>query len=354
MAKQTLSYSVGATRIRKRPNSKYWFVLFKNEAGQWREKSLEVTNKVIAEQKARELSDLIEGGEYDTIETRRRGATFAEVVAEFKESYTGWGKATFVKNNGTLNALCAEFGNLSVAAISTRQIEAYLARRIDMDGITTATRNRYLATLKTLYKCAARWGYIARNPTEPVKIQKEEGKIPNALSPEEVEAVLALLPEISALAATVATVAADTGARRGEIQRIAWEDIDLEAETLTIPTSKNKEPRRMPLTPRLIALFARLRPEQPAGLVLRFDNVKRALTTAGRRLGIGHIHFHQFRHSYATHLLDAGVPLERVQYLLGHSSIEITQRYDHPRPARYRDAVAALAELREKAAEKIK
>ena len=62
----------------------------------------------------------------------------------------------------------------------------------------------------------------------------------------------------------------------------------------------------------------------------------------GRRCGIDHVTPHQLRHTFATLMLDHGVPLNDVQYLLGHKDPKMTQRYDHPRPERHRKAFEGL------------
>ena len=55
-----------------------------------------------------------------------------------------------------------------------------------------------------------------------------------------------------------------------------------------------------------------------------------------------HLSPHQLRHTFATPMLDHGVPLNDVQYLLGHKDPRMTQRYDHPRPERHRRAIEEL------------
>ena len=248
MAKPVNSYSVGRVRIRKRPQSCYWLAVYKDEMGKWIERSLEVTNRDTALGKAREIADLLDQGDFASITARRTKRTFGEMLEEFHKTYNNWSPSTVKGNQYLLGKLNAEWGDLPLQAVTTHRIEGYLARRIDQDGITIATRNRYLAALKTIFKCAMRWGYIGVDPTQRIKIAKEQAKIPNALSVEAVEAILAYLPQVSEKAAIVATIAADTGMRRSEIQRLTWGNVDLDQGILRIQhRTKSKDARIIPL-----------------------------------------------------------------------------------------------------------
>jgi site-specific recombinase XerD len=62
-----------------------------------------------------------------------------------------------------------------------------------------------------------------------------------------------------------------------------------------------------------------------------------------RKAGLREIGWHTLRHTFASHLVMAGVTLKAVQELMGHATIEMTLRYAHLAPGVTRDAVAALA-----------
>lgn len=72
------------------------------------------------------------------------------------------------------------------------------------------------------------------------------------------------------------------------------------------------------------------------------SSVKDALIGAGKRTGIGHVHLHMFRHTFATCLRERAVALDRIMELLGHKTMVMTLRYAKSTPTQLRDAIDAL------------
>ena len=214
-------------------------------------------------------------------------------------------------------------------------------RRRNLDGLTTSTTNRYLATLKTLFKTACNWDYITENPTSRLKMLKEQSRVPDALSDNELDALIAECPERTR---HVVIIAADTGMRRSELQRLAWRDVDFETGTVTVRQSKNKDYRVIPMTDRVRSLLMRLKPEltEPEQPVIVFGDIKRSLHSAGMRANVGHVHLHMLRHTLATRLRDRGVPIDRIMQVMGHRTMEMSLRYAHARPQQLVEAIAAL------------
>ena len=78
--------------------------------------------------------------------------------------------------------------------------------------------------------------------------------------------------------------------------------------------------------------------------IVPYTSIRKSLSSAGKRAGLGHVRPHDLRHTFVTRLLDLSVPIEQVNYLAGHKSMAMTKRYDHANEERYGGAIEALDE----------
>ena len=110
---------IGQVRLRRRGAKKLWHARYMTPAGR-KEQSLKVTNLKVAMRKARDISDLLERGEFTTLETRQasRKMTFATLMEEFKANYTNWSESTWRGNQAMLGKLEDEFGDLPLSPAS--------------------------------------------------------------------------------------------------------------------------------------------------------------------------------------------------------------------------------------------
>ena len=156
---------------------------------------------------------------------------------------------------------------------------------------------------------------------------KEQSRIPSALTDEDLERLLRHCPEPIR---TIIAIGADTGLRSSELRRLMWQDVDLNAGTLTVRKTKNGHFRVIPMTQSVSELLT------PAGdthqSVLPQGDFSRALAKAAEDAGVGHVHPHMLRHTFATRLRDRGVPLDRIMELMGHRSYQMVLRYAKARP----------------------
>ena len=103
----------------------------------------------------------------------------------------------------------------------------------------------------------SRWVLIMENASSLIKAVKEDEKVPEPLSDQVMEALMQVLPEY---AKYYVAILVDTGLRTGELERIRWRDVDTINNRLTIPLTKNKTFKVVPMTNRLAVLFDSLRP----------------------------------------------------------------------------------------------
>ncbi len=159
-------------------------------------KALKVTNKEHAEARAQAIYDLIREGNYTALTEleKNRHVTFAQFLEKFRQDYHNWDEYTWKASSGLLSKLVKEFGDVPLNAITTHQLEGYLARRVD-EGLKDSTRNRYVSALRTIFRKAKEWDYVTRDPAEPLKTKKTQQKPIKALSRDELEKLLKALPE---------------------------------------------------------------------------------------------------------------------------------------------------------------
>ena len=269
--------NAGRPHLRKRAGS--WAVHYDAGAGPV-EQSLEVTSLTVPDFEKLDKLDSLQGDSDNP--------TFSEFLEEFRMNFGNWSERTWRGNAGTLKKLRREFGSERLRSIRPRQIQGYLMRRRKEDGLTEATANRYLATLKVMFGAAKLWDYLDESPTDGIKMLKEQSKIPHALTEDELGR---LIDNCSGLVRDVVIVAVDTGLRRSELQRLRWDDVDFEHRMLTVKQSKNRKYRVIPMTGRVVQLLSRRRNEcTDEDRVLPFVDVGRSLKTAAKCASIAHVH----------------------------------------------------------------
>lgn len=172
----------------------------------------------------------------------------------------------------------------------------------------------------------------------PIPVPKRPQRIPELLSRAEVARVLAACG--NAKHQTMLTLCYGCGLRLSELVAVRVSDIDGACGRLRIEQGKGARDRLVPLPPTLLAQLrtywrvARpghwLFPGRVPGAALCPTGVQRTYTQAKARAGISKVGgIHALRHAYATHQLEAGLPVHRLQRLLGHRDIHSTLRYVH-------------------------
>ncbi len=225
-------------------------------------------------------------------------------------------------------------------------VRAFLGH-VQTTGGSTRTAARKLASLRAAYRFYTKVGAIADNPAREVKSPKLSRDLPEVLSIPEVSALLEAPDASDAIGRrdrAILEVLYSTGTRAAELAGLTLRDVDLAGGTITVLGKRGKERMAYLGEPAADALrtYLKVRGElgKPShnkvyvnarGGPLTTRSVQRVVDRYVRdalpdRRGVSP---HTLRHTFATHLLNAGADLRAIQELLGHASLSSTQIYTH-------------------------
>jgi site-specific recombinase XerD len=244
--------------------------------------------------------------------------------------------------------LTPTLGHLDAAAIQPAHIEQILAK-LRNRGLCGSSANRYRSMLSSLFGYGVRMGLLRSNPVAQVKRYKESAWRVRWLKPEEEERLRKVIREKCPEREPEFDLALYTGMRRGEQFTLKWENVDLDRGLLEV---NGKSGRRF-ITVNKSAKAALTALSQNCDKTQKSEYVcpetkseaqrdwRRWFEDAVKEAGIKDYHWHDNRHTFASRLVMAGVPLLTVSQLLGHHSIAMTERYAHLSP----DHRAAAVEM---------
>lgn len=280
---------------------------------------------------------------------RIRNYGFYDLVLE----YTKWAERqkSFKRSKVYLiKKLFENFGNLPLRCFNTMVIEQFQTEKIKK-GNKPATVNRFTATLSHMFTKAVEW-YMVENEVlkriRKVKMLKENNRRLRYLSVEEIQR---LINSCDNHLRPIVIVALNTGMRKDEILNLKWDNLDLRAGfiLLTQDMTKNGERKEIPINRTLNKVFEGIQRHESISYVFynpltskRYDDIKRSFTTALKKAEIKDFHFHDLRHTFASHLVMSGIDLTTVKELLGHKDFKMTLRYAHLSPSHKVKAVDIL------------
>lgn len=267
-------------------------------------------------------------------------AEFAERYLRYCEIYnaakTMDGKQRYVRR------FVDYFGETALHKIGRADVEAFIISRRPDAGVPTI--NREIATLKNLFTYAIDCGLIEANPVKGIRLLPEKRKPLQIPTPEEVHRFIVWCANYDALLYDLATLAVNTGLRRGDILKIRGEDVDFGRRVLSVSVSKTGEVLYVPLNEAALRV---LRSRKCSGFIFKngsthLQSFKRRLKRARKATGL-RFRFHDLRHYFAHAVLDAGANIRTVQVLLGHASLKTTERYLNVTEHQRRRAVESLS-----------
>ena len=294
-----------------------------------------------------------------------------ELVGKYQENYENQASYRTFKKYAVENIKEYFGADNKLSTIRYLHVETYrnhLLQKLTKKGTIrkAASTNREMACLRHMMSKAVEWDMMEASPFSRGKnLQlKENNKRLRFLSQDE---ILRLQNECPRYLRNIVECAINTGMRKGEILNLKWPQIKNGLIYLQ-EKIKNNEARQIPINDTLKKVFARIKKygEEPnveridrkkvnpkpskAGHVFTYNgqpvkDVKRAFTNALGRAGIEDFHFHDLRHTFASHLVMNGATIKDVQELLGHKDTKMTNRYAHLSPEHKQKAVNLLNKL---------
>lgn len=259
------------------------------------------------------------------------------------------------------NHILPAFGASRLNEITPHNVNQFIAQKLSA-GYKPSYCNRFLVLLGFCFNLALKWEVagVQRNPVKAVSLLKCHNKIERYLKRDEHERLMREINKSpNPLLRYFVPLALMTGARKREILDARWQDFDFEKKVWVIPMTKSGKPRHVPLIPEVIMLLKQLRaylptlmdqksllenpwvlPNHRTGKPLR--SIFHSWDTARKQAGVEDLRIHDLRHSFASALVNNGVPIYDVQHLLGHQDLRTTQRYAHLAPERLRNSAARV------------
>jgi integrase/recombinase XerC len=258
-----------------------------------------------------------------------------------------------------LEFFCTKLGTEAPrpAQLTTRLLRAHLAW-LHEQGYARSTIARRLAAVRSWCRFLCRQGVLDANPAAGLRGPRQEKKLPHFLTREDVGRLLEAPPADTPLGKrdrAILETLYSAGLRVSELTGLDVGDVDL-GEGLATVRGKGRRERLALLGPPAVGALASWLGERTALAGARAEGVPALfLNRTGTRLtsrSVGRLlekylaqagldprtSPHTLRHSFATHLLDAGADVRSVQELLGHKSLGTTQIYTHVSTQRLRDS----------------
>ncbi|QNI30822.1 tyrosine-type recombinase/integrase [Alloacidobacterium dinghuense] len=268
--------------------------------------------------------------------------------------------STVVSDMSNIRRLRERWGDerLDTMLKNAYAIEKWLAELKTLPGhgpirpMASKSRNNIKWLLHRMFDRAMIWGFL--EPTENIiaklKVKAKPGEITrerDLIEPEQFEFMMndTTLPVILRVMIAVAMC---TGARISEILALRWEVIDMEAGFISIErasvgkhvagTKTVSSEEAVPMNESLWVILRRWRDQFPSvngwvfgnpvtGRPYWRDSMQEYLVELGKRMGIANLGFHSFRHTYRSLLRDLKTPLKVQQYLMRHSTEQMTEKY---------------------------
>ncbi len=265
------------------------------------------------------------------------------MLSQFQGEYLAYAQSIHTTNTYSCDKVAFEqflrvTGDMLLHEVGVREIERFVAFKQKETSAWSA--RKHFSHLASAFQRAVIWKKIDKNPFRDVPKPRLPEKLPVYFSKEQLTILLHSVEDPDFRDLILFAVA--TGMRMSEIIHLQWEQVNLERRTILVKntsefTTKSKRNRIVPMSDFLVAILLRRKKDATCHHVFHrgnapnsVDNVTHRFKKYVRKAKLDdRLHFHSLRHSTASLLVQAGVPIYSVKEILGHSQIATTLTYSH-------------------------
>lgn len=229
-----------------------------------------------------------------------------------------------------------KFLDKSIVEVTTEDIKDYLYYKQDVDCVSYATLDNTRRFLNSFFQYCTLENYIKRNPVRKIDRIKQPSRIKDPYTNEEIVRMRNYVWSFRDLA--IFEMLLSTGVRVGELCNMDINDLNFRDNSIYVVGKGNKERKTYFSDECKLAVKEYLQTrtdDNPALFVnlhkphnrLREVSVGQLIRKLGKTAGVKKAHPHKFRRTMATDCLNKGIPIEQVQKLLGHESVDTTTIY---------------------------
>lgn len=292
--------------------------------------------------------------------------TMQELLEEWLEcSKKIWSPKTYISNKHWVNNINQKIGHIHIKDINVKILEEFYNDLRTNTNYADKTIQHHYTIISTALNKAVIWGYLLNNPNIRIEKPKIRKKEIECYSPEEVEKLVEVLQNECLKYQAIVMLALDSGARRGEITGLTWEDIDFNKSTINInkttqyvkeygifekDTKTDTSNRIIYISKTTLDILKQYRKEQLENRIKlgsKWQNSKRIFTTEYgadmhpdtpsqildriiNRYNLKRITFHGLRHTSISLQISSGIQTQIISRRAGHSNVTVTHNtYSH-------------------------
>jgi integrase len=323
-----------------------WWIRFVDAQGRYRREKAGTKGAAIKLYRKRKTEALQGKKLPETL--RRATVTFGE-IAKDALAYSKANKRSHRDDEYRMKRLTDWFGSCAAESITPQEIENMLTDTAELEEWLPGTANRHRSLLSLTYRLAIRNGKVKENPVRHVPRKRENNVRTRFLDAQEEAALRTKIRALHPARELEFDLALHTGMRRNEQWQLRWQDVNLQAGIITIPQSKHGAMRHVPINSVARRALENLyRDRAGSEFVCKGSNVRqgrdweRWFEECVSEAKILNFRWHDLRHTFASRLAMAGVPLRTLAELLGHKTLAMVMRYAHLAPAHLREAVERI------------